>query len=82
MDGFSEEARALEPHNNQWDAKISKREREVLRLIANGHSSKMVADKLCISIHTAARHRTNLLEKFQAKNTAELVFMASRRYWL
>ena len=62
--------------------KVSRREQQVLRLIAHGYSSKMVADKLCISIHTAARHRTNLLEKFRAKNTAELVLLASRKYWL
>ena len=61
---------------------ISKREKEVLYLIAHGYSSKMVADKLCISVHTATTHRTNLLEKFHAKNTAELVLMATKKFWL
>jgi len=61
---------------------ISKREKEVLYLIAHGYSSKMVADKLSISVHTAINHRTNLMDKFQAKNTAELILMASRRFWL
>lgn len=71
-------------HSEQalYQEDISKREKEVLYLIAHGYSSKMIADKLCISIHTATTHRTNLLDKFQAKNTAELVLMASRRFWL
>lgn len=62
--------------------KVSKREFQVLQLIAYGNSSKMIADKLFISVHTAARHRSNLLEKFSAKNTAELIWTASKQYWL
>ena len=67
---------------NYQKVKISRREYQVLQLIAHGNSSKMIADKLFISVHTAARHRSNLLEKFQAKNTAELVWTASKQYWL
>jgi len=53
--------------------KISDRERQVLLLIADGFSSKEIADKLCISNHTAISHRKNLIEKFKVKNTAQLV---------
>ena len=77
--GKSQSPASSFPHRS---VKISKRERQVLRLIAHGLSSKMVADRLCISIHTAARHRANLLDKFKVKNTAELVFRASRRFSL
>lgn len=52
---------------------ISKREEEVLELIANGYSSKEIAAKLFISNHTAISHRKKLLEKFKAKNTAHLI---------
>ncbi len=62
--------------------KVSIREKQVLQLIAHGHSSKMIAKKLSISPHTVINHRKNLIEKFHAKNTAELVLIASRRYWL
>ncbi len=52
---------------------ISAREKEVLRLISEGYSSKQIASRLYISNHTAISHRKNLIEKFQVKNTAHLV---------
>jgi DNA-binding CsgD family transcriptional regulator len=52
---------------------ISPREKQVLRLIADGYSSKQIADLLYISDHTAITHRKNLIEKFKVKNTAHLV---------
>ena len=57
---------------------ISKREKEVLLLIAEGFSSKQIADELYISNHTAISHRKNLIEKFKVKNTAQLIREASR----
>lgn len=57
---------------------VSIREEEVLRLIANGFSSKQIADMLFISNHTAISHRKNLIEKFGVKNTAQLIKTASR----
>ncbi len=56
---------------------ISTREKEVLRLIANGYSSKEIANLLFISNHTAISHRKHLLEKFHVKNTAHLVTKAT-----
>ncbi|WP_452223654.1 response regulator transcription factor [Lacinutrix chionoecetis] len=58
--------------------RISPREKEVLKLVANGFSSKQIADKLFISNHTAISHRKNLIEKFKVKNTAQLINRASR----
>jgi DNA-binding CsgD family transcriptional regulator len=57
---------------------ISPREEEVLKLIADGYSSKQIADRLFISNHTAISHRKNLIEKFQVKNTAQLIKKASK----
>jgi DNA-binding CsgD family transcriptional regulator len=61
---------------------ISKREKEVLMLIAEGFSSKQIANKLYISSHTAIKHRKNLIEKFNVKNTAQLIREASRFFLL
>lgn len=61
---------------------ISKREKEVLMLIAEGFSSKQIADELYISNHTAIKHRKNLIEKFDVKNTAQLIREASRFFLL
>lgn len=61
---------------------ITAREKEVLRLIANGFSSKEIADMLFISNHTAISHRKNLIEKFQVKNTAHLIKKAASFIYL
>jgi len=61
---------------------VTRREKEVLHLIADGFSAKEVADKLFISIHTAINHRKNLIVKFRVKNTAELIKVASKYFWL
>ncbi|NHF58019.1 helix-turn-helix transcriptional regulator [Flavobacteriaceae bacterium TP-CH-4] len=63
--------------SNEQSLHISTREKEVLRLIANGFSSKEIADMLFISNHTAISHRKNLIEKFQVKNTAHLIKKAA-----
>ncbi len=57
---------------------ISTREEEVLKLIADGFSSKQIADKLFISNHTAISHRKHLIQKFRVKNTAQLIKEASK----
>ena len=54
-------------------ALISKRENEVLHLIAYEYSSKQIADKLFIGNETVNTHRKNLLKKLKAINTAGLV---------
>ncbi len=67
---------------NRNDVTISKREKEVLLLIAEGFSSKQIADELYISNHTAIKHRKNLIEKFKVKNTAQLIKTASKFFLL
>lgn len=57
---------------------ISDREKQVLRLIACGLSSRQIAKKLFISRHTVISHRKNLIKKFGVKNTAELIKEASK----
>ena len=63
--------------NNLLKTDISVREQEVLKLIANGFSSKQIADKLYISDHTAISHRKHLIQKFRVNNTAQLIKRAS-----
>lgn len=52
---------------------ITRRETEILNLISEGLSTKLIGEKLFISAHTVESHRKNLLFKFKAKNTASLV---------
>ncbi len=67
-------------HNNSINSAsvISPREKEVLLLVADGFSSKQIADRLFISNHTAISHRKHLIKKFEVKNTAQLIKRASR----
>jgi DNA-binding NarL/FixJ family response regulator len=52
---------------------LTRREKEVLELIANGFTNNEMAQKLFISITTVDTHRKNLLAKFNVKNTALLI---------
>ncbi len=55
---------------------ITERETEILFYICNGLSNTEIADKLSISKRTVDKHRENLLQKTQSKNTANLVIYA------
>lgn len=57
---------------------ISRREKEVLQLIAEGLTNGEIAEKLFISITTVNTHRKSLLEKFKVKNTAILISQAGK----
>ncbi len=74
------ETRRQVPAGNFDSIVISKREKEVLQLIAEGFSSKQIAKELYISSHTAIAHRKNLIEKFKVKNTAQLIKEASKSF--
>lgn len=52
---------------------ITKREREILRLIVDGYTSSEIANILFISPRTVETHRSNLMQKLNIKNTAALV---------
>ncbi|MGG9962348.1 response regulator [Ferruginibacter sp. SUN106] len=58
---------------------ITRREKEVLRLIAEGFTNTEMATKLFISVATINTHRKSLLEKFDAKNTAILIGKATKQ---
>jgi len=58
---------------------LSPRESEVLKLIAEGHTSREIAELLVISEKTVDRHRANLLEKLGLRNRVDLTRYAIRR---
>lgn len=60
-------------------ADLTTREREVLQLIVDGHTTHQVADILSISPHTATRHRANLMQKLNVHTQVELVRNAVQR---
>jgi DNA-binding NarL/FixJ family response regulator len=58
---------------------LSTREKEVLKMIADGKSNKEVAKALFISVRTVESHRASILKKLNLKNTADLVKYALQK---
>lgn len=62
-----------EPVRMAAETNVSNREKEILKLVSEGQSNKMIADVLHISIRTVETHRLNLLRKLDVNNAAEMV---------
>jgi len=60
---------------SSWES-LSQREREVLKLIAEGYKNKEIAEDLCISLKTVEKHRANLMKKLDLHNAAALTVYA------
>ena len=69
-------------HNRQGeripDSILTPREEEIVKLIAEGHSSKEIADTLVISAKTVDRHRANILQKLGMRDRLDLTRFAIR----
>lgn len=63
--------------NNDSDLILTKREKEILRLLLSGNSNKEIAEALDISKRTAEVHRFNLMKKLKVKNLIELANKAN-----
>ena len=55
---------------------LTAREREILKLVAEGNTNKKIAEHLCISLKTVEKHRSNLMKKLDLRNTAALTAYA------
>jgi len=62
--------------NSAWSDTLTQREREVLKLIAEGHKNKEIADLLFISPKTVEKHRYNLMQKLKLHNVAAITAYA------
>lgn len=60
---------------SNWDT-LTHREREVLKLVAEGHPNKFIADYFCLSIKTVEKHRSNLMKKLDLHNASTLTAYA------
>ena len=59
---------------------FTKREKEIVKWVSEGLSSKRIAQKLCISENTVINHRRNMMQKSNANNAMELVSFAIRNH--
>jgi DNA-binding NarL/FixJ family response regulator len=58
---------------------LTPREREILKLIADGHTSQEIADMLFISLKTVMGHRAKIMERLGLRNRTELIKYAVRK---
>jgi DNA-binding NarL/FixJ family response regulator len=79
---LSDEASNTLRKENGASIVLTRREKEVLELIADGMTNAEIAQKLFISVTTVDTHRKNLLAKFETKNTAALIKIAVSRGYL
>lgn len=77
---LSKEAREImsRPSPNDWNGipSLTKREKEILRLISEGFSSTDIADKLYLSQLTVETHRRNIIQKFRTNNMFSVIKLA------
>lgn len=66
--------------NERRGSDLSVREREILKLLAEGYSNKEISDMLAISVKTVETHRANIMRKNNFKNITELVLYAARNH--
>ncbi len=59
--------------------RLTAREREILKLIADGHTSREIAEKLLVSLKTVLGHRTKIMDKLDIHNRTELIKYTMRK---
>jgi DNA-binding NarL/FixJ family response regulator len=74
MEGYLEESKRLKTRTS-WDT-VTQREREVLKLLAEGYLNKEIAEFLHISVKTVEKHRANIMNKLDLHNASALTAYA------
>ena len=69
----------MEHRANSRRSTLTPREREVVKMIAQGHSTKEIASLLGLSVKTVEAHRFNLMRKLDIHNRAQLVTYAIQK---
>jgi len=82
LDGLVKRTRNREPFPGDNEGKLTNREVEILRLIAEGLTSKQIADKLFLSVTTVNSHRTNIMKKLNIHETVGLVKYAIQKKFI
>jgi DNA-binding NarL/FixJ family response regulator len=73
-------ARAAQPQEDE--VRLTKRELELLHLVAEGFSNKAIGQRLSVSENTVKYHMRNILQKMQVQNRAEAVHVAMQAGWI
>jgi len=74
IEGYIEGKKSLKSRTS-WET-LTQREREILKMIAEGYRNKEIAEDLCISVKTVEKHRANLMEKLDLHSIQALTAFA------
>ena len=74
LEGFLTK-RARQQSETTWES-VTQREKEILKLLAEGYTNSEIADMLCISVKTVEKHRSNIMAKLDLHNVAQLTVLA------
>jgi len=77
INGYLDTDKSSGPHST-WDT-LTHREREVLKLVAEGNTNKFIADYFCLSVKTIEKHRSNLMKKLDLHNASMMTAYAIER---
>lgn len=69
-------------HTEKENDPLTPREREVLQLVAEGHTNTSIANMLTISVKTVEKHRANIMSKLEADDLATLIRIAIKRGYI
>ncbi|CNJ54284.1 putative two-component response regulator [Yersinia aldovae] len=64
--------------NNESAEILTPRERQILRLIADGYTNRLIGERLCISVKTVETHRLNIMRKLNVHKVTELLNCSRR----
>ena len=77
LEGYLEERKTVKTRSS-WDT-LTRREKDVLKLIGEDYKNKEIADYLCISIKTVEKHRSNLMRKLDLHSASSLTAFAIQK---
>lgn len=77
INGYLDTDKTTTPHST-WDT-LTHREREVLKLVAEGNTNKFIAEYFCLSVKTVEKHRSNLMKKLNLHNASMMTAYAIER---
>ncbi len=77
IEGYLEGRKSIKS-STSWDT-LTQREREILKMIAEGYKNKDIADYLCISAKTVEKHRANLMKKLDLHSASSLTAFAMEK---
>jgi len=74
IQGYLDGKKRVKP-SSSWET-LTNRERQVLKLIAEGYKNREIGDYLCVSVKTVEKHRANLMQKLDLHNASALTALA------